>query len=296
MKTMFAIGLLPIILAFLFLAFAGAHAAKKRGKNPWMWGSAIVLLLTIVSWKQLPSWAAFTYYKGMIAMQAAKPKDAITTLAEAKKINLHASVDGVHFDVPLTYDFRGYNKKAKGWPSVSKGQIEGTERPAVDFIHVYALLPDLAPMSEENLAEFEVLGWGKKIVASLTHYRPWGYDFNLLQSMPDAPEVPKMLRYYRKTSKEFLYLNHDYATPDLTAIECHDPSFWHDVSPACDVKTFYRPAPDIIASEHIEDAVFRMEYTLPNQYLPQWREIDKKLKSLFDQFIRNTAQNPSTPN
>lgn len=297
MKTMFAIGLLPIILAFLFLAFAGARVAKKRGKNPWMWGSAIVLLLTIVSWKQLPSWAAFTYYKGMIAMQTMKPKEPITTLAEARKINIHSSVDGVHFDVPLTYHFRGYNKKAKGWPGVSKGQIEGTERPAVDYIHVYALLPDLAPMSEENLAEFEVPGHGKKVVASLTHFRPWDYYFKntfpRTERRAESPEVPGMLHRYDPVAHYDLYLDQTVPSPDLTRITCRDQTFRRHASPACEVETSYRPALDIIASEHIEGTVFRLEYYVPSPYLSQWREIDGKLKALFDQFIRDAARHPS---
>jgi len=292
-NLMFIIGLLPIILVFLLFGFVIGDVARKYGKNPWLWGGASILLFVIISWKQLPSWAAFVYYKGMVAMQTMKPKEPITTLAEAKKINIHSSVDGVHFDVPLTYHFRGYNKNAKGWPDVSQGQIDGTERPAVDFIHIYALLPDLAPMNEENLAEFQVAGYGKKVTASLTHMRSWDYYFNnsfhQLQPRPEAPEVRGMLHYYDTVSKVDLYFSHDHATNELTRITCHDLNFWHDVSPACKIETAYRPAPDLITSKGIEGAIFRLEYQLPSQYLQHWREIDKKLKALIDQFVRNAA-------
>ncbi len=286
---MFLIGSVPVFLAFLLIAYFISRFAKKSGKSPWLWGAVSFLLLSAISWKQLPSLAAFIYYKGMVAAQAAKPND-VTSLAEAKTINIHSSLDGVDFDVPLTYHFRGFNQKSKGWPGVSKGQIDGTERPAVDFIHIYALLPDLAPMNEENLAEFEVLGNGKVVRASLTHYRPWGYDFNLLQSKPGTSETQEMLHYYKQNSKEDLYLSHNHVTPDLTAIECHDLDFWHDVSPACKVVTFYRPAPELVGDKHIEGAIFRLEYSLPSQYLSQWRDIDKRLKTLFDQFFRNAAR------
>jgi hypothetical protein len=290
-------GLIPVFLAFLVLAFLIGRAAKKRGKNPWMWGSAIALLLLLISWNQLPSWAAFTYYNGMAVMQTMKPKEPVTTLGEAKKINIHSSVDGVYFDVPLTYHFRGYDRKAKGWHTVTRGQIEGTERPAIDYIHIYALLPDLVPMSEENLAEFEAPGWGKIVRASLTHIRPWDYYFKnffekTTERRPDSPAVPGMQHYYTDL-RDDMYLSHDHATPDLTRITCSDQNFHRDVSPACKVETSYRPAQDIIASEHIEGAIFRLEYHFSSQYLSQWQEIDKKLKLLFDQFIRNTAQNPS---
>lgn len=221
--------------------------------------------------------------------------EPLTTLAEAKKINLSSSVDGVNFDVPLTYLYRGYSHKDGGWLAVPKGETNGTERPSIDFITIYALLPDLAPMSEENLAEFEVLGHGKKVMASLTHFRPWDYYFKHFfppsERRPESLEVPRMSHYYEH--RHDLYFSHGYATPDLTMITCADQSFSHDVSPSCKIETSYRPAHDLVASEHIEGAIFRLEYTFSSQYLSQWRDIDKNLKSLFDQFIRNAAQHPS---
>jgi hypothetical protein len=220
------------------------------------------------------------------------PKETLTTLAEAKKINLSSSVDGVNFDVPLTYLFPGYSHKDGGWFAVPKGETDGTVRPAIDFVTIHALLPDLAPLREDNLAEFEVLGNGKKVRASLTHIRPWDYYFKNFfpqaERRPESPEVPGMLHYYEH--KTDLYLSHGYATPDLTVIRCIDQNFAHDVSPSCKVETSYRPAPDLVASAHIEGAIFRLEYTFSSQYLSQWREIDKNLKSLFDQFIRTAAQ------
>jgi hypothetical protein len=224
------------------------------------------------------------------------PKETLTTLAEAKKINLSSSVDGVNFDVPLTYLFRGYISKDGGWFAVPKGEIDGTVRPSIDFITIYALLPDLASLSEENLAEFEVLGHGKKVMASLTHIRSWDYYFKNFfpqaERRPESPEVPGMLHYYDELKTD-LYLSHGYATPDLTVIRCNDQNFAHAVSPACSIETSYRPAPALVASEHIEGAIFRLEYTFSSQYLSQWRDIDKKLKSLFDQFIRTAAQRSS---
>ena len=85
------------------------------------------------------------------------PNEPLTTLAEAKKINLASSVDGVNFDVPLTYLFPGYSHKDGGWLAVPQGEIDGTERSKIDFVTIHALLPDLAPLREDNLADFEVL-------------------------------------------------------------------------------------------------------------------------------------------
>lgn len=292
-------GLLSILVAFLLLSFFIGRAAKKYGKSPWLLGVTSFLLITAISWKQMPSWAAYIYYKGMVTMQSMKPKEPITTLAEAKKISIHSSVDGVHFDVPLTYHFRGYNQKNHGWPGVvSEGQIAGTERPAVDFINIFALLPDLDLMNEENLAEFLALGNGKKLMASLTHYRPWDYYFNNSfsseEQRSESPEVKGMLHYYDPSAKHDMYFSHDHATDELTRITCNDQTFFHDVSPSCGIETSYRPPSDLIVSKYTEDTIFRLEYHYSSQYLSQWREIDQKLKSLFDQFIRNAAQQTLT--
>lgn len=295
MKTLFIIWLLPIVLGFLLLGFFVARIAKKRGKNPWLWGSITVVVITAVSWQQIPIWAANIFYRGMIMKQSITPQEKITTLAEAKKISLHSSVDGVHFDVPLAYHFRDYNQQLHGWVGVSQGQIEGKERPAVDYINIDALLPDVSPVNEENLAEFEVLGWGKKMRAAITHMRknPWDYyfehAFKRVQRQPDSPEMPGMLHYYDPPARADMYFSHDHPTDELIRIRCPDVKFHHQSSPSCKVETSYRPAPELVASKHIEGAIFYLEYVLPSQYVGQWREVDRKLKSLFDQFIKNAA-------
>jgi hypothetical protein len=298
---MFIIGLLPIILAFLLLGVLIGRVAKKRGKNPWLWGATSVLLIVALTWKQLPTWAAQIYYEGMVAMQSVMPKEPVTTLAEANKINIASSVDGVAFDVPLTYHFRGYDQKEHGWTDVSKGQIAGTERPVVDYIHIVALVPDLAPMNEENLADFEVPGWGKTVMVSLTHImQPWDHYFKDVlpnaEKRPESPEVLGMLHYYQtEIGSSDIYLSNGYATPDLTMITCRDQKVDPVPSPSCQIETSYYPPPAVLASLHKEGAIFRLKYEFSSQYLSRWRDIDKKLKSLFDQFVLNAMQRSSTP-
>ncbi len=295
---MFMIGLIPILFVFVVFSYLMGRAAKKFGRSPWLWGAASFVLLITIFWRQMPSWAAYIFYKGAVAMQAAEPKKPVITLAEARTVNYHVSVDNVGFDVPLSYDFRGFNQKLKGWPGSTKEQIENGPRQAVDFINVYALLPDLAPMSDENVPEFEVLGWGRQIIASLTHVRTWDYYFKntfpRTEPRPESADVRGMLHYYDPMARSDLYFDHINASTDVTRIWCDDQNFFHHKSPACKIETFYRPAPDIIASEHIEGAVFWLEYSLPLQYLSQWRETDQKLKSLFDQFVRSAAQHHSS--
>src|SRR5271169_4206037 len=222
--------------------------------------------------------------------------ESVTTLAEAKKINIAASVKGVNFDVPLTYLFRGYSHKDGGWVDVvNKVEIAGTVRPSVDYINIYALMPDMAPLSEDNLADFEVPSWGKRVTVSLTHIiRPWDYYFKNVfpnaERRPESSEVPGMLHYYENRSSD-IYLSHGYATPDLTKITCDDPKISHVPFPSCTIETSYRPPPVLMTSIHKEGTIFRLEYHFSSQYLSQWRDIDQKLKSLFDQFILTAARN-----
>ncbi len=259
MLTLFIIWSLPIALGFILLGFLVARAAKKRGKNPWLWGSLTVVLITVVSWQQIPTWAAHIFLRGMAMKQLITPQGKITTLAEAKKITIRVSVDGVNFDVPLVYDFRGYNQQLHGWVGVPQGQIEGKESLSVDYVEVDALLPDI-----KN-------------------------TFGRLQRQPDSPEVPGLLHYYDSLGKADMYFSHDYPTDELISIHCSDEKIFHYKSPSCKAETSYRPAPDLVAAKHIEGAIFHLEYSLPSQYISQWREIDRKLRSLFDQFIKNAT-------
>jgi hypothetical protein len=226
------------------------------------------------------------------------PKESITTLTEAKKINIAASVGGVNFDVPLTYLFGGYSHKDGGWLAVSnKVETTGTVRPSVDYINFVALMPDLAPLSEENLADFDVGSWGKKVRVSLTHIiRPLdcGSDYEKsfsLEKLPESSEVPEMLHYY--VNGNDIYISHNCASPDLTNITCDNQKTNPVPFPHCKIDTSYHPPAEVLASIHKDGAIFRLEYYFSSQYLSQWRDIDMKLKSLFDQFIRTAEQHSS---
>ena len=288
----FKIGLLPIILGIVLLGCFAAKAARIRGKNPWVWGSLTVAVITAVTWQQLPVWAETIFYRGKIK-QSTIPQRKVINLAEAKKINIRVSMDDVNFDVPLVYNFKGYNQQLRGWGNVPQKQIEGKKRLAVDFIKIDGILPDISPLREENLAQFEKLAWGQNMHASITHMRPWDhyfkYFFEELQRQPDSPELPGMLHYYDPSGKADIFFSHDHPTDELVRIRCTDENFFHSAYPICVVETSYRPAPDGVASEPIKRTVFSLRYELPSQYIAQWRTIDQKLKSRFDQMVSINA-------
>ncbi len=292
----FKIGFLPIMLGIVFLGLFAAKVARRRGKNPLVWGSLTVAVITAVTWQQLPKWAETVFYRGKIKQPTVLQRKVIN-LAEAKEINFRVSMDGVNFDVPLVYNFKGYKQQLRGWGSVQQQKIQGKRRPAVDFIKIDAMLPDLSPLREENLAQFEKLAWGQNVHASITHMRPWDryfeYFFEGLQRKPDLPELPGMLHYYDPSGKADIFLSHDYPTDELIRIRCADENFFHNEFPICIVETSYRPAPDVVISEPKKNTAFFLTYELPSQSITQWQTIGKKLKSRFDQMVSNDA--PSLP-
>ena len=290
------IGLLPIILSIVFLGFFVAKVARRRGKNPLVWGGLTVAAITAVTWQHLPGWAETVFYRGKIK-QATILQRQVINLAEAKEINFRVSMDSVNFDVPLVYNFKGYKQQLHGWGSVQQKKIKGKERPAVDFIKIDAMLPDLSPLRPENLAQFEKSAWEQNVHASITHMRPWDryfqYFFEKLQRKPDLPELPGMLHYYDQSGKTDVFLSHDYPTDELVRIRCADENFFHNAFPICVVESTYRPAPDVVISKPIKSTVFFLTYEVPSQSIAQWQTIDKKLKSRFDQMVSIDA--PALP-
>lgn len=280
------------MLGIVLLGFFAAKAARMRGRNPWVWGSLTVAVITAVTWQQLPVWAETVFYRGKIK-QSTIPQRKVINLAEAKKINIRVSMDDVNFDVPLVYNFKGYSQQLRGWGYVPQKQIEGKKRLAVDFIKIDAILPDLSPLREENLAQFQKLEWGQNLHASITHTRPWDhyfkYFFERLQRQPDSLELPGMLHYYDPSGKADIFLSHDHPTDELVRIRCADENFFHSAFPICVVETSYRPAPDVAISQSIKKTVLSLRYELPRQYVAQWHTIDQKLKSRFDEMVSINA-------
>lgn len=288
----FKIGIFPIILGIVLLGFFAASVAKKRGKNPRIWGGLTIAAITAVTWQYLPEWAETVYYRANIK-QSTTPQRKVVSLAEAKNINIRVSMDGVNFDVPLIHNFNGYSRQLRGWGNVPKKQIKGKERLAVEYIKIDAILPDLSPLEEENLAQFEKLAWAQFIHASIERTRHWEnyfkYFFEKLKRKPDSPELPGMLHYYDLSGNEDMFFSHNYPTDELVRIRCADESFYHNAFPICIVETSYLPAPDVLTSSPVKKTAFYLRYELPSQYIAQWRTIDQKLKSRFNQMVSINA-------
>ena len=57
------LGLIPIAIVFLIAGYFAARVAKKRGKNPLLWGSLTVIAMTAMMWQYLPRWAGAIFHR-----------------------------------------------------------------------------------------------------------------------------------------------------------------------------------------------------------------------------------------
>ncbi len=272
---------LPItLLIVLAPGLIAGWLAKRLGKSPWVWGSLIGTTFAIVISPKIPSiyFGVFSWEEKLVMPQ--REETVFVPLKNTHKVVIHLSVKGVNFDVPLNYMSnymnRRYDPPTHGWQNITKGEYAGEARHKVDQFSVTALLPDLEPMSEQNYREFEKSYFGLKVQASLSHpvaddfYFGGGY-FDNLSRQSDDPDVPGMMRFHDNAGGDLFY-SHDHPVPDLTHITCREdksiPSH-----PTCTVDTafvykgFYR---------------FRLGYRFDRTYLPKWREIDHKIKTLFE--------------
>lgn len=199
------------------------------------------------------------------------------TLEEASRLTLNASVDGVPFNVPITYTFSDF-KQGGEWPHPTKERLQGY-RPAVDVIKVTALLPDFAPYTAHNAKDYEELGWGKKAKVYMTRrknleIRTLDVIMPRLKKLPEDPRVQGFLRFEDPISKTDEYFNQLQVGYDMVNIRCDKPEIdpKPPASPYCEIRAGYRQQ-------------FTMKVTFHRQYLPQWSAILEGSRHLLDGFV-----------
>lgn len=277
------------MLGILLLGFLVAKVARRCGKNSLVWGIFTVIAVTTITWQQLPVWMETIFFRGKISQQSNTGERTVIDLAEAQRISIPLSMDGVYFDVPLVYNFKGYSQQLHGWQNVPRKLIEGKKRPVVDFIKIDTMLPDISPLREENLAQFEKLAWEQNVHASITHGVSWDdyfkYFFEKLQRQPDSMELPGMLHYYDPAGQADIFLSHDHPSDEFVRIRCPDKNLLHKVIPVCIVEAPYYPALGAKMETSRKTMVFHLRYELPGQYIAQWSTIGQKLQSRFNQMV-----------
>jgi hypothetical protein len=174
------------------------------------------------------------------------------------------------FDIPIRYMYGEAIERwnSSHWPKAKAGRVK------VDYVNLSMLLPDMSPYFPKDDARWKKLGFGEKIRVSLAKLGslPW-FDV-VLQRTETSAETEE---FYRNDVTK--YGLRSFATPiggntyfaqdgrHLT-MDCDNAT---EGSPSCRVKSDYR-----------DGLVF--QYTYSQDYLPQWQQIDDKLRVLFDQF------------
>lgn len=212
-----------------------------------------------------------------------KPQTPLT-LEQAKNLSFRVSVKGIPFDIPVNYHYNEYSYFKK-WPQPTQGEIDGTERKSVDVIKVTALLPDMAPYTSENAAEFEKRGGGST-VSILFQERGTLDLLNKARGLEKIEnlKLPGMLQYEARSRYKDEFFSPDYSIN----IRCDNKPASADYFPHCDVLSPYRhksKTGDIVQPE------FYFDYSFPVEYLPQWREIGEQVQALFDRFAASAQHN-----
>lgn len=206
------------------------------------------------------------------------------TLEQAMNLRFRVSVKGAPFDIPVNYHYNEYSYFKK-WPQPTQGEIDKVERKQVDNIKVTGLLPDMAPYTAVNAAEFEKPGWGKKVSILFGQEKNLNLEASIskLEKM-DNSKLPGMMQYRGFVSWEDRYVSPDH----LVVIDCPNEPPKEDWYPSCEVLRPYRYKPKIGDTNF---PVFHLRYHFSRDYLQQWHEIDEQVQALFDRFAEEAQHN-----
>jgi hypothetical protein len=189
-------------------------------------------------------------------------------------------IEGHRFDIPLRYMYGQTVETYGRWPTPK------TEREQVGGLSLSVLLPDMRPYYKEDDARWKVQGHGERVEVSIAKpvgsWSEW-YPHMLKETERFTAEG----RFYHKEPVSYNLIHYSGKTGDSyfaqggqnTAITCNKPEpppKWNGFySPGCKVKSNYQPG-------------LVIEYYYALQYLSQWKEIDDRLKAMFDKFALAT--------
>lgn len=255
-------------------------AAKKRGKNPLIWGLVASTTIAVVLWLKFPYLVQGVVNRGLSYISNLQEKPVFVQLKDADKVIIQQNINDVNFDIPLPYmktQYR-YDSTMRGWKNVRKSEYDRKVRHKSKLFTINALLPNLEPMSEMNYREFEKTDNGLEVNITISYptkkiddyYFKDSY-FASLTKQGDDPDVPGMLYLLDKNDNRW-YFSHNYPVWNLTTIRCYKN---HST---CTVDAVF---------EHDESHNYSLMYMFYREHLPKWREIDSKIKALISDFSAN---------
>lgn len=205
---------------------------------------------------------------------------------EQQKRNLESEVirialEGRKYNVPMRYTYGQAIEKHGRWPTAK------SERVKVGALTLSVLLPDLKPYFPEDDARWKVKGHGDRGEVTITNAIGKSDWFQTNRNQYFSGQD----RYSTQKGEHYgliLFAGHGYTSDTYIPVDESIELIMHcdkepksvDFFPSCHMKTRYR-----------DGIVLRYSYS--KDYLPNWREIDMKVKALFDRFEQG-AQSEST--
>lgn len=251
----------------------------------WIFGMALAVIVTFSSMAALAWWQprylfmATAYFAPEFAAQwfVNWRKRMESRFTENSLRNLESEVvrielEGRQYNVPMRYLYGKAIEKYGRWPTAKPGRVN------VKALGISVITMDLIPYYPKDDARWNVLGHGERIeiaIASSSNNPDWftkyrdnyfsgNYKFSKRQGT-----VHGLVKFEGNGE-----LSDDYFPIDDTielSMHCNKGEKRKDYSPGCNVSSNYHPG-------------ITLNYSYGKNYLPNWKEIDFKLKELFDQF------------
>jgi hypothetical protein len=251
-----------------------------------LWGVMVILLLSAVvvgvAW-----WRPFQLFRAAAVISpdfAAKwavnremiRRKIVAELGKSQNVeNLETQViriemEGRRYDVPIRYAYWEAFQKRGYWPRAKPDRV------SVGALSLSVLLPDMKPYYPEDDIRWKILGRGDRLEVTIAVKKiDWfrtnrdNYFDGQDQISIHQGEILSLAHFVRQGQLDDVYFPVDVGLE--LKMYCSKELQREGFSPSCRVTSNYRPG--VVLS-----------YSYSKNYFPDWREIDSKLKALFDQF------------
>lgn len=184
---------------------------------------------------------------------------------------LRIELAGQHFNIPMRYMYGQAVEKYHQWPKAKKGRVN------VDALSLSVLLPDMRPYYTEDDSRWKVKGHGDRVEVSITNSLGSSNWYKAVRQRIDD-EVKQgvtakgtngygLIQYITPLGPKYFPSDE---SSELT-INCDQSD--SVLFPSCKIK-----------SNYLSGIVLEYYYGL--DHLLRWREIDRGLKAMFEQFIQ----------
>ncbi|MCU7829240.1 MAG: hypothetical protein KZQ85_09255 [Candidatus Thiodiazotropha sp. (ex Myrtea sp. 'scaly one' KF741663)] len=242
------------------------HKKKRRRIWPWILFAVLFIPLTILIWK---NWTLVNYQLRDYPFFGREFE-----MIDPSKEIMHIKIGEYVADIPSNYFYRKYVMRGVWWRAPS-------ELLGGDVINLEVTWPELMPWSTETDKVFREPGRAQIISVSIRKIRneewPFHYFKNYrqyLELMPDSNEAPSLLHFIDTSTERSkdVFLEYDEPRYGMKKYVCSSRN-GGVLYPSCKLRN----------SVYKENYV--ISYSFSRKHLSQWREIDLRLKQMFDSFL-----------